>query len=187
MLSRLSAAVIGATFLMSSAAYAQQPPRGLYASGAVGQSTFWDVDNVEFDFLAFFISGAIGYRASPNLRTEAELLYESAEIDNSSLDLEVTRATISLYYDLAPINAGGRGMTPYVGGGLGFANVEIIDDELDFTWHVEGGVSIPVAPKLDVVPGIRFEHTFLDDEAFGNEPDDELWITQLRIGARYSF
>lgn len=189
MISRISAAVFGATLLFSGASMAQQASTGPYIGGAVGQSIFWDTElnnggDLEYDFLAFFLSGALGYRVSPNLRAEAELLYESAEIDNSFLDIEVIRATVSGYFDMNPISMAGRAITPYVGGGLGFANIDIIDDDTELTWHAEGGVAIPVAKNLEFVPGIRFEYIFIDDNGID---DDSIWVTQLRAGVRYSF
>jgi opacity protein-like surface antigen len=163
-------------------------PGKLYVGGAIGQSTFWDVEldgggDLEFDLLAFFLSGLVGYRLSPNFRTEAEWLFESADIDDSTAEIEVIRGTISGYYDLAPTRlAGFSNVRPYVGGGAGLANVEIVDDENELTWHAEAGLSVPVFDRVEFVPGIRFEYTFLDDGA-----EDDLWITQLRAGLRYNF
>ncbi|MDH3658851.1 MAG: porin family protein [Alphaproteobacteria bacterium] len=160
-----------------------------YIAGAVGQSTFWDVEldgggDLEFDLLAFFISGAVGYRVSPNLRAEAEWLFESADIDDSSAEIEVIRGTISGYYDLAQTSMMGfSNITPYVGGGAGLANVEVVDDENELTFHAEAGLSMPITSNIDFVPGVRFEYIFLDDD----DADDDLWITQLRAGIRYSF
>lgn len=168
----------------------QGQPSPFYVAGAVGQSTFWDVEadgggDVEFDLLAFFISGAVGYRFNPNLRTEAEWLFESADIDDSSNELEVIRVTASGYYDLAQTNLMGlSGIVPYAGGGAGIAFLEDdFDDSNELTFHVEAGLSMPILDRVDFVPGIRFEYTFLDDDDF----DDNLWITQLRAGVRYNF
>ena len=162
----------------------------LYITGAVGQSTFWDVEtdgggDVEFDLLAFFISGALGYRVSPNVRAEAEWLFEAADIDDSSEEAEVIRGTISGYYDFAATSLlGFSNLTPYAGGGAGVANVEVgSDDENEFTFHAEAGLSMPISDNLAFVPGVRLEYIFLDDDDF----DDDLWITQLRAGLRYSF
>ncbi len=189
MISRILATVFGAVLLSSGTSMAQQASTGLYAGAAVGHSTFWDTElegggDLEYDLLSFFLSGALGYRVSPNLRAEAELLYESADIDNSIFDLEVFRATVSGYFDFNAINMGGAALSPYIGAGFGFANIEIIDDETELTWHAEGGVSVPIANNLDFVPGFRFEYIFLDENGID---DDSLWVTQLRAGVRYSF
>lgn len=189
MISRISAAVFGATLLFSGTSMAQQASTGPYVGGAVGQSIFWDTErnvggDLEYDFFSLFISGLAGYRVSPNLRAEAELLYESAESDNSFFDIEVFRGTVSGYFDFNPIAMGSYALSPYVGGGLGFANIELVDDDFEFTWHAEGGVSLPIGNNLDIVPGIRFEYITIDQN---NIDDDSVWVTQLRAGVRYSF
>jgi hypothetical protein len=189
MSSRISAAVAGASLLLTGTAMAQQASVGPYVSGAIGQSIFWDTDlagggEFDYDYLALFLSGALGYRLSPNLRAEAELLYESADIENANTDVEVLRTTISGYFDFNPILLAGRSMAPYAGGGLGFANVEFFDDELELTWHAEAGASIPIADRIEFVPGIRFEYISVDENFID---DESIWVTQLRAGFRYSF
>lgn len=184
MMRRFSAAILGAV-LLSSPVMAQQrlPQSGLYIGGSLGQSTFWDVDNVEFDLLGIMFSGIAGYRFSPGFRAEAELLYESADIDNSNADVEVTRFLASAYFDLNGFDMLGlSGIRPYGGIGGGLANVDIgVDDDTEITLHGEVGVSAPIAGNLELVPGIRISYTTLDGGG------DDLWVTQLRAGIRYSF
>ncbi|MGI9418099.1 MAG: outer membrane protein [Geminicoccaceae bacterium] len=194
MLRKLSIALLGVVLwpVSTMAQNAQNLTSNLYLQGAVGQSTFWDVevdgsDDAEFDFLAFFISGAVGYRVSPTLRTEAEWLFEQADIDDSSAEAEVIRLTLSGYLDLASTNMMGfSNLTPYVGGGGGFALVEVGDsDETELTFHGEAGISVPITGQIEFVPAIRFEYVFLDEDEFN--ADSDLWITQLRAGLRYNF
>ena len=186
MLRRFLTTVVGVS-LFTGTALAQNasstPQQGLYVGGAVGQSTFWDVEDVEFDLLAFMFSGIVGYRMSPSLRAEGELLYESADFDDFAGDLEVLRVLGSVYFDLAPFDmAGMQGVRPYLGGGGGLANVDGGgDDENELTLHGEVGLSAPIAPRLELVPGIRHSYTTLDGGG------DDLWVTQLRVGIRYSF
>lgn len=177
--------------LFSDPAFAQSKPPGFYIGGNVGHSTFFDVDadgdDLEFDPLGFFISGNFGYHFKPRTRLEAELLFESAGIDNSGDQIEVLRGTLSGYYDFRDSTLFGvSDLRPYVGGGLGFAKIEIGDIENnEFTWHAETGLAIPINDQnLDFVPGIRFEYTFLDDDDGFN---DDLWIIQIRAGIRYYF
>lgn len=189
MINRISTAVLATGLLLSGAATAQQAKTGAYAGAAVGQSIFWDTDlnsggELEYEFFSLFISGALGYRITPNLRAEAELLYESADIENRGFDIEVFRSTVSGYFDFAPFALAGFDMSPYAGGGLGFAHVDLFDDDFELTWHAEGGASIPVGNNLEFVPGIRFEYISIDQN---NIDDDSIWVTQLRAGVRYSF
>lgn len=189
MKNKISAIALGAFLLFSGNSMAQQASTGAYAGAAVGQSIFWDTDqniggDLEYEFFSLFLSGALGYRITPNLRAEAELLYESADIENSSSDIEVFRTTVSGYFDFNSFAVAGFDLSPYVGGGVGFAHVDLVDDDFELTWHAEGGASIPVGNNLEFVPGIRFEYISIDQN---NIQDDSIWVTQLRAGVRYSF
>ena len=189
MISRILKIALGTTVLFSSAAAAQQSSTGPYVAGATGFSYFWETElnngvDLEYDFPALFLSAAGGFRLNPNLRAEAELLFESADIDNSSGDIDVWRATVSGYYDFASIAMFNREVTPYAGGGAGFAFVDLFDDEIELTWHIEGGATVPITDQIDLVPGLRFEYIGLDE---GGVEDDSIWVTQLRAGVRYSF
>ena len=189
MIGRVSAALLGTTLMMTSPSMAQQAPTGLYGGAAVGQSLFWDTDlngggELEYDFFALFISGALGYHLTSNLRAEAELLYETADVDNSAVDVEIFRSTVSGYYDFSPINVAGYAASPYAGLGVGFAFVELFDDDVGLTWHAETGASVPITDRVAFVPGIRFEYNSIDENGV---EDDSIWVTQLRAGVRYSF
>lgn len=182
MFRRFSALLFGAT-LLSSPALAQSSAQGLYLGGGLGQSTFWEVENVEFDLLAFFFSGLVGYRLNPNLRAEGEILYESADVDGSSADIDVIRLLGTAYYDLSTSFGllGINGIRPYGGIGGGVANVDFGNDDTELTVHGEVGVSAPIAGNLEFVPGVRVSYTSLDGGG------DDLWVTQIRAGVRYSF
>lgn len=196
MVGRLAAALFGTSLMMTGTSAAQQAipsgfqaPIGLYAGAALGQSIFWDTELVgggelEYDFFALFVSGALGYRLSPSLRVEGELLYETADVDNSFVDIEIFRSTVSGYYDFAARALSGYQFRPYAGGGLGLAYVELFDDDLGLTWHVESGASVSLTDRVDLVPGIRFEYNAIDENVVD---DDSVWVTQFRAGLRYSF
>lgn len=186
MIRRLSAVLLGTTLMASHGMaqdLSQSVPQGFYAGGAIGHSTFWDVNDVEFDFLGFMFSGIVGYRLTPNLRTEGELLYEFADFENSSSDIGVLRFLGSAYYDFNAFNVMGlSGVRPYAGAGGGLANVDAGgNDEIEFTVHGDLGLSAPIGNQLDLVPGVRLSYTTLDGGG------DDLWVTQLRVGLRYSF
>ena len=138
-----------AVSLLSGPAIAQNMLSGLYISAAAGQATFWDVDvegggEIEFDILGFFLSGQMGFHLQPNFRLEAELSFESTDVKNSNIDAEVTRGTLSGYYEFQERKFFGfSDVRPYAGAGAGIANVEIgAIDENEITWHAEGGMSI---------------------------------------------
>lgn len=179
------ALIAGAIFAASaSAVQAQAPLQQYYGGVSVGTATYFDQNNLEYDYLGFVIAGQIGYRLSPDLRVEGELAYEStsAEIDGTNIDVDVTalRGSASAYYDFNTISLGG--LTPYAGGGLGFSSVEFDfdsifgdNDDTEISAHVEGGGSMKLGSNLDLVPAARWELT------------DDASNFQLRVGARFWF
>ncbi len=183
-----TAFLTGVTLLTSSALAQADPPdadqvQGFYIGGAIGQSIFWDIDDVEFDLANFMISALAGYRLDPNLRMEGEFLYESAENEQGGFELEITRLLGTAYYDFAPNELLRIPSRPYAGAGAGLANLDNGngDDELEFTAHGEVGLSLPISGGLELVPGVRVSYTTLDGGG------DDVWVTQLRAGFRYGF
>jgi opacity protein-like surface antigen len=167
------------------------PLAGFYAGAIVGPVFFRDnsVGAIDIDYetggqLAAFFGKRFGI-----LRTEAEIASQGVEFDPSNSqfdgDLSIFRATANLYLDVASFDAGRvHGITPYVGGGLGFAVADIEgfdDDDAAFTAQGEVGVSVPIIARLDVISAYRFEWT--DFEEF----DDDQHAHTLRVGARYNF
>ncbi len=158
-------------------------PQNLYGGVSGGTATFFDQNNLEYDYFGFVIAGQIGFRMTPELRVEGEIAYESAtaEIDGTNIDVDVTalRPSVSAYYDFNTISLGG--MTPYAGGGLGFSFLEAdvdgggSDDDTELSAHVEGGASMNLSNGLDLVPAARWELT------------DDASNFQLRVGARFWF
>ncbi len=185
----VGAILLSGVALFTGSAMAQADPpevsevHGFYAGGAVGQSIFWDIDDVEFDLSSFMISVLGGYRLDPNLRMEGEFLYESAENKQGGFDLEITRLLGTAYYDFAPNELLRIPSRPYAGAGAGLANLDNGngDDELELTVHGEVGISVPISGNLELVPGVRVSYTTLDGGG------DDVWVTQLRAGFRYAF
>lgn len=107
-----------------------------------------------------------------------------------------TAVFANLYYDF---NQGGQ-FSPYVGAGLGFANVDvnykpsdiaIIDDSKSkFAWQVKGGVTYALTESFDVFAEAAYRAT--DDVTFSNQlfPGDlsiENKQTTLSVGGRIRF
>lgn len=181
------AAVVGG-FIGPGSAMAQNV--GFYAGGTGSLAYFSDVESSfggEFGFdPAPGLSAFVGYHLRPRFRVEADLSYQFSDVDVRAEDAKVIRMTASGYYEFLETDIFRiEELRPYVGGGLGFANVELdSEDTNELTWHVEGGVSVGINRYLDFVPGIRFAHVLLDDQ---NGFDSDLWITQFRAGLRYYF
>lgn len=163
---------------------------GAYAGAAVGPVFFHDnsIDDVDLDYdVGGQFTALFGKRIS-RLRIEAELANQGVEFDPSISrfdgDLNVFRAVVNLYLDIATIDLDWvDGLTPYLGGGLGIAvaDIEGFDDDAGFTFHGEIGVSFAVHPKIDVVPAYRYERTNFSDF------EDDQEAHSIRASARYNF
>lgn len=134
---------------------------GMYVSGSLGVASVNDSDlsdstgygTIEFD-PGFSFAAAVGY-AFGSARIEGELAYQENDYDSLSLtipglgsasgaidgDATVTSLLLNGYFDFKNDSK----FTPYVGGGIGMANVEV------------GAISIP---------GIGAVTTSADDDVF---------------------
>ncbi|MGE4373821.1 MAG: outer membrane protein [Xanthobacter sp.] len=122
------------------------------------------------------IGGAIGYRFTDWLRTEASVDYldlGSSGADWASTGRYHTDATVFLgnvYWDIITI----ANFTPYVGGGIGVALTSLDSpawmgvggQKTDFAWSLAGGVSYAVNSQWAVDFGYRY--ISLGSPSFGN-------------------
>ena len=156
--------------------------------GLFGGAQFYndnEVQNGDIDFdPGFAVGGQLGYIFG-SVRAEAEIEYNEADVDsvrglNSGDSLEVIRGTGSLYFDFVGFSQ--SNILPYVGGGFGFAGVELgSDSDTALTAHGEGGVSFAAAANFDVVFSYRFE--WYDADVGGI--DDDITAHQVRAGIRF--
>lgn len=172
------------------------------------------VDN-EYD-AGFAISGVAGYDYGQafgfaGVRGELELAYRENEIDVHTVDAlggdqpgsEGESSSLALmangYLDFNEI---GR-FTPYVGAGIGFAQVsfedygiqaapDVLDDEdTGFAWQLMVGTSVDVSETTALVLDYRFLRADVDltsSAATGSVDSDVDYQTQtLSVGVRYKF
>lgn len=184
-------------------------------------------ENETTDFrTGFEADAALGRRFSLGrygaIRAEAEFSYRDYQVGTSIVSslpgqaysttvnatLKTTRGldqrryaeTANLFYDLAPIG----GVTPYLGGGVGYQEgVTTSGDRLrtavitsggvqtnatstihqdsssanDGTWFAETGVAVPLTKRLSLAPAYRFSQEF----------DGQKPIHLMRVALRYSF
>ena len=179
----IGTALAGAV-LMPSIALAQQT--GFYVSASGGAAFTMDADNeggglsIESEFdTGFSFTGAGGYAFANGIRVEAEIGYRGADVDTRTItndgglgvaglsgeadgDVRVLSAMANAWYDFAvdfPV-------TPYVGGGIGFANVDaeasfagvtiVDDDDTVFAYQAGAGAAYPLTETLSVFAGYRF-------------------------------
>lgn len=118
-----------ALLALSTVAYADVYNSGAYV-GIFGGAAFtpnitFDRGNkVDFD-IGYDAGGFIGYKF-PYLRTEAEFTYMNSDIDSGKTipsingDVDVYSGMANLIFDFDMLS---HELVPYVGGGLGYANV----------------------------------------------------------------
>ena len=179
---------VAGTALVSGAspgiALAQEP--GFYVSASGGAAFTMDADNegggigIESAFdTGFSFTGAAGYAFANGIRVEAEVGYRGSDLDTLTItndgglglaglggdadgDVRVLSGMINAWYDFDvdfPV-------TPYVGGGLGFANVDteasffgvniVDDDDTVFAYQAGLGGAYPLTETLSIFAGYRF-------------------------------
>lgn len=207
----IASGVLTVALVAASASYAKDPifDKGLYVSGSLGFLVPQDVDGsdsgidftVEYDN-GYQLTGALGYKYGNGLRAEAEIGFGSTEFDSVSgngttvdlsADVDILSVMANVYYDF---NAGSR-FSPYVGGGVGFARIDVGDltanlggttvtasgdESTEFTAAGEIGLSIAVSDSVVVAPAYRY--TWLDD---GDNGFDDDTAHTFKIGLRYSW
>lgn len=174
--------------------------------GALGTTIDNGYDDVGYNF-----SGAIGYDLGGmfmrGLRAELELGYLESDIDSHNVggvnfsgpdafgSTSVFYGFASLYYDF---NTGSR-FRPYIGGGIGAAEVSfdghgvtgvnpaLDDDDIGFAYHLSAGLNFDVAPRTTLELGYRFigttgaELTAVD----GTESEFDVNNHAIMLGVRY--
>jgi opacity protein-like surface antigen len=147
----------------------------------------------------WFIEGGAGCRIWDSLRVDATIGYR----DNANMsegfggldaDLNTLFGFANIYWD---IFTWGR-VTPYVGGGIGFAHHSVesvvlpagISDGTytDFAWNVQAGLAIDLTYNLSLDIGYRYSD--LGQARSGSGPTmfvEDIATHDIRIGLRYSF
>ncbi|MFG1463633.1 outer membrane beta-barrel protein [Xanthobacter sp. DSM 24535] len=144
------------------------------------------------------IGGGLGYRFTPWLRTDVAMDYLApfnAAATGGDARVTVTTALASAYWDIATWN----GLTPYVGGGLGFGIVALERDPFlsvggistqswQFAWELAAGVSWALAPSLNLDFGYRYIAIDMPSTSAsaGIIALQDLNTHQFRIGVRYA-
>ncbi|MGI9433630.1 MAG: outer membrane protein [Geminicoccaceae bacterium] len=209
---RFPCLLVAGALAFASPASAQEtgPLSGLSLGFVAGASFFFDQSfengganfDLKYNVPGYVIGGQVGYQIATNVRLEAEVSYAAtdAEVDASVLGIQVAsnnfdistlNLTTGAYLDLWPIWV----LVPYVGGGLGysFATVDINgslpeQDQNNFMLYGEAGVPYQVVPNFSIVPSVRFNWILTEEEVGnGNLFSEDLYTTELRLGARYHF
>lgn len=128
----------------------------------------------EFD-TGFMVGGAVGYRWSP-FRVETELSYRQNDIDEIDFgsageldgagDVAALTGFVNAFYDVDLASVGLEKLSPYVGGGIGVANldtdsdadaiVDVDDSDTAFAWNVQAGIAYAVTERVELGIGYRY-------------------------------
>ena len=167
-----------------------------YVSGNVGavwleDTDFGDEAEISFD-TGFGITAAIGNAYENGLRGEVEFGYRTSDIDEFDSDESINGdfSTISLmvngYYDFMPKET----ICPFIGAGIGYANVEGDIDELGseddnvFAYQVAVGVAFAINPQTKI--DVQYRYFDTDDGDFDGL-EVEYGTHNAMLGVRYSF
>ena len=185
-----------------------------YVSGMAGASFFNDQDNngssgpglnfTTHPDTGYNVSGALGRYITNNIRVEGEIGYRRADVGlvtrgptlQGGGNSQATSFMANAYYEF-PL---GRGWKPYIGGGIGFADVsydhltqagsKLVDDsDVVFAYQGGGGIGYELDPRNTVFVDYRYFGT--TDPSFratnGTEVSSEFGSQNVSLGWRYKF
>lgn len=140
-------------------------------------------------------SVGIGYQFTDNLRGDVTLGYSKQSFDDYDVDVRSWDMMANAYVDLGNY----YGFTPYLGAGLGFANVRYSidtaygdyksDDDYRLAWALMAGVGIDVASNIKLDIGYRYgviEGADIASAAGVTLSDKDIQSHQLRAGVRFT-
>ncbi|WP_250152659.1 outer membrane protein [Ancylobacter radicis] len=176
---------------------------GWYLRGDIGYVVNETPDWSQLDFTpsvdpaiddAWLIGLGVGVRLADWLRADLTVDYRGkadVSAQGFSADFSTATALANLYVDLGSW----KGLTPYVGAGVGAGYVSLTDVELlgadigdtdgwGVAWALMAGVVVAVAPNWQVDVGYRY--LSLDSvDLGGGVPDFQQSAHEIRLGARY--
>jgi OOP family OmpA-OmpF porin len=173
-----SISLVALLIFWSNGALSQQMQSEWYGEAGAGVAFQSETDVSQPGFAAstdfdagYVVSGAIG-RQYPMFRGELELLYSQSDFDSISVsglgsapldgDTSTFAGMVNAYYDFDT----GNMWRPFVGAGLGFANVSVDasilgiplvdDDDSVFAYQFKAGVAYQFDPATDFLIYYRF-------------------------------
>ena len=149
----------------------------------------------------YILGFAAGVDITPNVAVELEYAYRNADADltdgGPSATTESNAFMVNALYNFTPLGATGQ-WQPYVGGGLGAADLNIedfsfdiggdTDSDYNFAYQVIGGVGYAVNPNVSIIGEVRF-FGINDQELENNDFSfkSTYHTMDLLFGATYSF
>lgn len=165
----------------------------LYAGGYGGLNIGHDADTntgqILTTDLGFGFGAFVGGRVTPNVRLEGEIGYRSSDIESlggatAGGDITSLAFMANGYYDI-PVQSA---VIPYVGGGIGIADVEMNglrnDSDTVFAFQLMAGAAIPVSPNVALTGEYRL---FATEDPHAGNLHYEYVNSGLLIGIRANF
>lgn len=146
---------------------------GTYAKGSIGAFslsdstlTVVDVGSAELEFdMGLHLGGAVGTDLGNNTRVELEIAYSTTYLDRVTGaggaiavagDVNVLSLLLSWYYDYKSNSP----IAPFIGGGIGVANVELdsgdSDNDTVFAYQVGAGLGYAVNDRMTFELGYKY-------------------------------
>jgi opacity protein-like surface antigen len=182
----------------------------VYVTGSGGGGVLEDFDITEQGtgnrfranpIAGFSVSGAAGVDFGL-IRVEGEVFYNHNELDDLGGffgpfdgDVQALAGMANLYLDIPT----GIGFTPFIGGGIGFAEVDadldagggsfLNDTDNGFAWQLRAGIAVAIFPYTDLTFGYRY---FATDDLSMTNATGSVEVEGLRshigeIGLRITF
>ena len=177
------AALASVLWLSGASSASAQGYIGIMGGVNIVQDT--EIAGIDLDFDeggAFSLVG--GYQVSSNFRVEGELAGRSNDLSDFSGAVTSGAFLLNGFFDIPT----GSGITPYFGGGVGVANVELDsgddDDDTVAAFQLGAGIGFDVSQNLILSLDYRFFATE-DPEFFGAEY--EYRNHTVLAGLRYKF
>ncbi|MGH6761330.1 MAG: outer membrane protein [Phyllobacterium sp.] len=149
-------------------------------SDGLGNSASFTLDT---DQSSTFSAG-VGYQFNDWLRGDVTYGYERRGVEDFDEKLRIHELMANGYVDLGTF----VGVTPYLGAGIGGANLSAGgDDTTVLAWALMAGVSYDVTSNVKVDLGYRFQGInsgFEDEESGLTVALDDLYSHQIRAGVR---
>ena len=164
--------VLFVSALVFAASYASA--EGLYVRGIAGATFPTDttisgdtLDSYEIEYdTGWLLGAAVGNVLNNNVRVEGEFAYSKSDVDKwdgqvvVDIDMEVWSFLVNCYYDIQTDSP----VTPFIGGGIGVANVDlnVQGDSADatvFAYQASAGIGYAVNDSVTIELGYRYMGT----------------------------
>lgn len=150
-----------------------------YVQGSVGVQKQSNRD----DGTAFSVTAGRDLGA---VRAEVEYATSNGAGSKTLGEVEADTVSLNLYYDLQPV----RGITPFVGAGVGYADLDgagVVGDSTGAIWNFAAGASYTVRPNLDLVAQYRYNIANDIEVRKGVGKVEKYRAGVASIGVRYTF